>query len=125
MLDLCKAKNIYKELKCMFCGAGELPQAFKDTFDVSIGSGIFLPGHMPGGTIKEMYESVKIGGFIFFTLREDYFECLPHKKEIEQLEKEGKVKLIDSSSCKKFDGIENSEENLGVFKSVLNFAFCY
>ena len=79
MMGKCAEKGLYKDIKNLYCGAGQLPREFVGKFDAAVSAGSFIPDHLPTETFNEMYDSVKVGGYLIFTMRDAYYETLGHK----------------------------------------------
>ncbi|XP_072169630.1 methyltransferase-like protein 27 [Diadema setosum] len=73
LLDVCKSKGCYTELIKSFIGP--TPLLLKDnSFDAVVSSGVFLPGHCDGSSLKELVRLVKPGGFIVIAMRHTHLK---------------------------------------------------
>ena len=50
MTDKCKQKGLYKNINNMLLGVGDLPDEFKEKYDVTVSAGSFIPSHLPAQT---------------------------------------------------------------------------
>jgi len=79
----------------LILGMGNLPNEFKNSFDLALSTGSFIEGHLPTATFDEMIETIKIGGgYMIFSIRESLMEKLGHKAKLEELERDGKISKI-------------------------------
>ena len=85
---------MYSCIKQRFSGTGELESDFKEKFDLALGAGVFVKNHVPPEGLEELLEAVKPGGVVAFPVREDEWSELGYKAKAENMEKEGKWKLL-------------------------------
>ena len=93
MLELARAKGIYKELRQMVLG--ETLDFPNDFFYASVASGVFNVNHAPPESFDELIRVTKPKGHIVFTVRDDAFEERGFKEKLELLESDNKWKLVD------------------------------
>ena len=97
-IEFCKSKPWYKDCDCFFFGSGVFPEKLIGKFDCCCASGVFVPNHMPPSAMDDIHISLKPGGF-FITAMRSYLwvdgEQHGYKDKVEQLIKEGKMKLVD------------------------------
>ena len=77
-----------------FCGTGEMDPEWRDKFDVALSCGAFMKNNAPPSGFDEMVESIKKGGVVAFSVREDEWIELGFKEKADSLEKEGKWKPL-------------------------------
>ncbi len=114
MLEGAKTSGMYKDLRKMFVGNGEMPKEFNDSFDACVSAGCLIPGHFPNSAFDEMHNILKEGGYLIFSVRAKYYGSLGHEAYIENMAKEGKFKFIDRLTFKKFEGMEEIKD-MGLF----------
>ena len=96
MLEEAKEKKCYKELRKVFCCAGEFPEDFKEKFTIVTSVGFLLKGHVTPDVIDEKLSTLekKEGSALIFAARNDYYEELGFKARVDQLVSEGKLELV-------------------------------
>ena len=93
MLAQARAKGVYGELHKMELGK---PLGFpSDSFDATIGVGVFTLGHAPAHSLDELVRVTRPGGYIVFTLRPDVYENNGFKETQETLVATGGWKLVE------------------------------
>ncbi len=95
MLDVSKAKNVYREFHQMVMGE---PLGFPtDAFDATITVGVLTVGHAPAKSLDELVRITKPGGYIVFSLRTDIYETDGFKETQDKLEASNNWKLVTVS----------------------------
>ena len=81
----------------MYLGMGDIPDKWKKDYDCLTCTGSLVPGHIPPGKgFDQMYDVVKSGGYIVFSVRDRYYESTGVKEKTEQMVKDGKMKHLKS-----------------------------
>ena len=93
MLKEARSKNVYSELRQMILG--ERLDFDSGLFDGVISVGVFTQGHAPAGAFDELIRVTKPGGHVVFSLRTDVHEEGGFKDKQEELEAQGKWKLVE------------------------------
>ncbi len=93
MLDEARNKNVYTELHQMVLG--ETLDFDDGLFDGVISVGVFTLGHAPASSFDELIRVTKPGGHVVFSLRTDVYEEGGFKQKQEELEAQGKWKLVE------------------------------
>jgi SAM-dependent methyltransferase len=95
MLNESRKKNVYSEFHRMVMGA---PLDFKTgSFDAVITVGVLTVGHAPASSLDELVRITKPGGYIVFSLRPDVYRDSGFKEKQDDLETQGKWKLVEES----------------------------
>ena len=95
MLEEAKKKNAYREFHQMLMG--EPLDYVTDSFDAIISVGVLTVGHAPASSFDELIRITKPGGYIVFSLRPDVYRDSGFKEKQDNLESEGKWKLVEVS----------------------------
>ena len=96
MLDVARKTGIYGDLETADMSQ---PLSIKDqSYDGVICVGVLTQGHVGPGVLPEFVRLVKPGGCVVATVRGDIWETGGYKKEIEMLEREGKVQILSANS---------------------------
>ena len=97
MLDVAASKQCYGNLKQQFLGTPQLyPDTYFNKFDAVTGAGILAEGHLMSEVFDEMLHSLKQGGYAIFTTREMYLEKYGYGKAIDELERRGFWRKVDT-----------------------------
>ena len=59
MLEVARAKNVYKSLHCCLIGSEELKGLEKGTFDVALSSACMIKGHFPNNCFDTFLDYMK------------------------------------------------------------------
>lgn len=95
MLDEARNKNAYTELHQMVLG--ETLDFDSGLFEGVISVGVFTLGHAPAGAFDELIRVTKPGGYVVFSLRTDVYEERGFKEKQQELEAQGKWKLVEAT----------------------------
>lgn len=95
MVEVAEKTNSYQDLK----GGIDMNQkieAYKDNqYDGSLACGVFTLGHVPPESLNEMIRFTRSGGFIVVSTRKSYYNGTNFQEVADQLEAQGKVKLLE------------------------------
>jgi SAM-dependent methyltransferase len=95
MLNEARKKNAYSEFHQMVMGE---PLDFPtDSFDAVISVGVLTVGHAPASSLDELVRITRPGGHIVFSLRPDVYRDSGFKEKQDELETQGKWKLVEES----------------------------
>ena len=95
MLDEARKKNAYLECHQMVMGD---PLAYENaSFDAVVSIGVLTVGHAPPGSLDELVRITRPGGWILFSLRPKVYHDGGFKEKQNQLETEGRWKLVEIS----------------------------
>lgn len=99
MLSVAKKDNLYDNYICEFLTDKQLPIP-ADSYDGVTAAACFSANHVPCAALHELIRIVKPGGLITIVTRIDYLSYVPEYKDrleplMQQLEKEGKWKLLE------------------------------
>lgn len=93
MLAEAEKKQVYTRLISMKLGDSlDFPSA---TFDAVTACGVFTYGHAPSSSFDELIRITRPGGFLIFTLRPDFYDSSDFKGKMENLQTQGRWKLIE------------------------------
>jgi len=95
MLEEARKKNAYREFHQMVMG--EPLDYATDSFDAIISVGVLTVGHAPASSFDELIRITRPCGYIVFSLRPDVYRDSGFKKKQDNLEAEGKWKLVKRS----------------------------
>ena len=108
MLEEARKKNAYNRFDQMVMG--EKLGYETDYFDAVVSVGVMTVGHAPASSLDEMVRVTKPGGHIVFSLRPDVYLESGFKEKQENLEKEGKWKLVEEGE--KFQTLPKGEPDV-------------
>ncbi|MEJ2739351.1 MAG: class I SAM-dependent methyltransferase [Dehalococcoidia bacterium] len=95
MLNEARKKNAYCEFHRMVMGE---PLGFPTgSFDAVISVGVLTVGHAPAGSLDELVRITRPGGHVVFSLRPDVYKDSGFKDKQDELEAQGKWKLVEAS----------------------------
>jgi SAM-dependent methyltransferase len=95
MLNEARRKNAYNEFHQMVMGE---PLDFPtDSFDAVISVGVLTVGHAPASSLDELVRITRPGGHVVFSLRPDVYRDSGFKEKQDELETQGKWKLVEES----------------------------
>ena len=95
MLNEARKKNAYSEFHRMVMGE---PLGFPTgSFDAVISVGVLTVGHAPAGSLDELVRITRPGGHVVFSLRPDVYKDSGFKDKQDELEAQGKWKLVEVS----------------------------
>ena len=95
MLNEARKKNAYSEFHRMVMGE---PLGFPTgSFDAVISVGVLTVGHAPAGSLDELVRITRPGGHVVFSLRPDVYKDSGFKDKQDELEAQGKWKLVEAS----------------------------
>ncbi len=86
--------EIYNELTADIDINQPINPDWKDVYDISISVGVFTPGHVDPEALNQMIDMTKTGGLILVSTRLAYYDSTDYQQVSDQLEKEGKIKLL-------------------------------
>jgi len=119
MLDRANKKGIYKETHELLLGISEMPDHFKDKFDIACTAGCFNAGHFPDNSYEIMLTMVKVGGLLLCTMEDIYVDgqaCgCDYKSNLDKLIADKTVELVDRVKFKKYEGYDK-EKSYGMFE---------
>ena len=95
MLEEARKKNAYREFNQMVMG--EPLEYSTGSFDAVISVGVLTVGHAPASSLDELARITKPGGYIVFSLRPDVYRDSGFKEKQDDLEAQGKWKLVEVS----------------------------
>jgi predicted TPR repeat methyltransferase len=96
MLDVARKTGVYR---CLETADMSKPLSIKDqSYHGVICVGVLTQGHVGPGVLPEFARSVKPSGCVVATVREDIWETGGYKREIDGLEREGKVQMVSANS---------------------------
>ena len=72
MLEVANSKHIYKKTWTVLVGVDDLPIDIPTDCDMAVASACMIKGHFPKSSFAEMLKTVKINGYISFTIRDIY-----------------------------------------------------
>lgn len=93
MLNEARNKNVYAELHQMVLG--ETLDFDSGLFEGVISVGVFTLGHAPASAFDELIRVAQPGGYVVFSLRTDVYEEGGFKEKQQELEAQGKWKLVE------------------------------
>ncbi len=109
----------------MYLGSPKtFPDEYFNKFDAVTGAGILAEGHLMSEVFDEMIHSLKQGGYAIFTTREMYLEKYGYGKAIDELERRGFWKKVDTKGYRRYENIGDGHE-IGRFKPVEAMCFVY
>lgn len=100
MLEKCKEKNAYSDVRSMYFGTGSFPREWENKFDVTVSTGAFLPDHLPPCCFEEFVQSIKVGGYLVFSFREIFL------KDADLGYEAALIKMLDSGRIKAVKQVE-------------------
>ncbi len=110
MLEEARKKNVYAKVHQKILGE---PLGFlNDSFDAAISVGVFSPGQAPSSAFDELIRIIKLGGYIMFTLRPEFYEDKKFGFKPKQLELEVAGKWTLEEKTAKFQGLPKGEPDL-------------
>ena len=91
MLQIARKKNVYKDLSQVDLN---LPLPYEhDCFDAVICVGTFTLGHVSPQALKEMVRVTQKGGYICFTVRDQFWEEEPFSQLLARMHIDGGIEL--------------------------------
>ncbi len=97
MLDVARRTGLYRSLETADMSK-PLPSIQDQSYDAVICVGVLTEGHVKAvPALAEFVRVVKSGGFIVATIKENVWERYGYDKEIERLEREGKVQVVSNN----------------------------
>lgn len=115
MLDLCRQRGIYCDLRRMLLGE---KLNFRDnTFTATVVMGVFGKGHAPPDAFDELTRITKRDGFILFSIRADEYETQGFKEKQDSLERNGQWQPVEMTEP--FDSLPLAESE------IMNLIFVY
>lgn len=93
--------GIYKNCDFLYMGQGDdkYPEKFHGVYDAVIGSGVFIPHHMPCECFDDVYTSLKMGGYFCTAIRSSVWKEgheIGYYDYMQKLIKAGKFELYKS-----------------------------
>ncbi len=108
MLEEARKKNVYRAFHRMVMGEPlDFPTNY---FDAVISIGVLTVGHAPATSLDELLRIAKPGGHIVFSLRPDVYRNNGFKQKQDEIEAEGKCRLIEVS--KEFQALPEGEPDV-------------
>ena len=93
MLDEARKKGVYRDFHQMVMG--ETLDYETGSFDAVITVGVLTVGHAPASSLDELVRVTKPGGHVVFSLRPDVYEGNGFRARQDELEAQGKWKLVE------------------------------
>ena len=123
MLTKAGEKQVYRNLEELFLGVPEtFPEKYHGKYDVITASGILADNHLDCPVFEEMLLALKQGGIATFTSRIEYMEQYGYGPYLENLERDGRFKLLKREEYTKYNQLK---ESVGRFKPTQSYVFCY
>lgn len=112
-----RATGAYKECREVWFGRGvdQLPRDFLMRFDVVMGSGIFMDGHIPAAGFDDVHAMCKTGGHFITSMRKVYYQDgheYGYKEKLDSLVRSGKFEWVKDWTFKR--GVAGAEDPLFV-----------
>ena len=124
MLEVARQKDAYEQLDQLFLGLPEeLPQKYVDQYDVVSSSGLLAEGHATTDIFEVKLLACKQGGYIVFTVREEYLETLGYGAKMQELVDAGKMEKIKEVDFLKYQNMKDNP--VGRFKPKEQKCFVY
>ena len=111
MIEIAFKLSIYLEIYECMIGLDVFPDILKGRYGCAVASGCFLNGHFPADAIPLMLDSIKIGGLLIFTIRDNYYELgspMKYREMFETLKE--RYELIDRIEYLKYPGIKAEDD---------------
>lgn len=118
MLAKANERDVYKNLYQMVLG--EKLDFPSNHFGACQSIGVFTAGHAPASAFDELVRVLCSGGFIIFSLLEDFDNSKRYKDKFAALEKDGEWQLVEKT--KKFPGLPLEDPDL--FHRVYVYRVC-
>jgi predicted TPR repeat methyltransferase len=101
MLEMAKKTGAYRSLS-----TADMSKALdiKKNYDACICIGVLTQGHVGPAVLREFVSVLKSGGYVVATVREDIWASAGYQAAIEELEREGKVKVLSTESLDSLRG---------------------
>ena len=112
----------YKELREVFLCKNEFPEDLQGKFDVAISVGLLSHFLSPDVFYEKISclkpkESEDDKRYIIFTTREESMENFGYNAKLDELEKEGKMTLVERYQLKRYQNLDG-QDNVGEMKSL-------
>ncbi len=119
-----KQSGHYKDVREMWFGKGpdQLPADLKNKYDLVMGTGIFMDGHISAAGFDEAHAMLKTGGHFITAIRSYYYvdgHEYGYKERIQQLVDSGRWEIIKTWTFMR--GIAGAEDPL--FREMPSFMF--
>jgi len=102
MLDVARKTGAYRRFDIIDMSQ---PLTIKDrSYDGVICVGVLTKGHVGPGVLREFARVLKLGGCAAVTVREDIWDSGGYKKQVEDLDKEGRVRVVSANSADSLKG---------------------
>ncbi len=95
MIEVAKKTNSYEELLGSIDMNVKIEQYEDNEYDASLACGVFTLGHVPPESLNEMIRFTRPGGLIVVSTRKSYYNSTNFQDVVDQLEADGKVKLLE------------------------------
>ena len=96
MVEIARETSAYQSLLANADMTKKIPHYTDNQYDIILSCGVFTTGHVPPEALEELIRITKIGGKILVSIRKSYYESTSFEKAYEKLQKNGRVKLLDS-----------------------------
>ncbi len=63
-------------------------------YDCTVSIGVFTPGHVPPAALTQLQKMTRPGGLIIVSTRIEYYESEHYQQFSDELEAQGKIKLL-------------------------------
>lgn len=123
MLEIASEKGCYTSLEEWTLGDPEnFPNHWKSKFDIVVCAGLINNNHLDYKVFEEMIFALKKGGLAIFAARFSYMGNFWYNDVLNEMEAEGRLKLLSESSFFKYD---NLLESVGRFAKTPCKVFAY
>ncbi|XP_021375894.1 Williams-Beuren syndrome chromosomal region 27 protein-like isoform X2 [Mizuhopecten yessoensis] len=120
MLEKARARNVYQKFIIKFISEEEELPVNADTYDIVVSSGGMGQGHIPAGALLEMLRITRKGGYIIWSMREEYLRDPQYdgilEALIDNMEESGKWSKIKKRVIPNY--YEEKEGAVFVFKKI-------
>ena len=96
MVEIARNLNIYRQLEGNVDINEPVRDSWRNRFDCTISIGVFTPGHVPPRALSQLVALTRTGGLVIVSTRVSYHESENYRQVSDQLEVNGKLRLIHS-----------------------------
>lgn len=96
MVEVAEKTNSYQELKGSIDVNKRIPDYDDNEYDACLACGVFTLGHVPPESMEELIRITRQGGLIVVSTRKSYYNGTNFQEVSDQLQKDGKVKLLEN-----------------------------
>ena len=123
-VDKANETGWYKKCQVIWFGKGveNLPKDLLGSYDLVMGSGVFLDGHIPATGFDDAHAMCKPGGYFITSIRRSYYEKGEehgYRDKLDELEAAGKFKIVKTWEFMR--GIKGAEDP--IFEEMPSFMF--